>query len=114
MVTAGYLAKYFSRITIIESDDVLNDSLMKSTPEEVLEYRCRLESPTSIGRSGVAQIYQAHLMQSEGFNILHELFPRLEDKLNNQYNVHSYSLRTESRIEIEGVFLAENVKEDIQ
>jgi len=42
MVTAAYLAKYFSRITIIESDDVLNDILMKSTPEEILDYRCRL------------------------------------------------------------------------
>ncbi len=57
MVTAAYLSKYFKQITIIESDDVLNDTLMKSTSNELLDYRCRLESPTSLGRSGVSQMY---------------------------------------------------------
>jgi 2-polyprenyl-6-methoxyphenol hydroxylase-like FAD-dependent oxidoreductase len=77
MVTAAYLTKYFSRITIIESDDVLNDALMKSTPDEILDYRCRLGSPTSIGRSGVAQIYQIHVLAGEGRKILREVFPQL-------------------------------------
>ncbi|UJR06985.1 hypothetical protein I4U23_011273 [Adineta vaga] len=32
MITAVYLTKYFSKVTIIESDDVLNDTFIKSTP----------------------------------------------------------------------------------
>jgi hypothetical protein len=59
---------------------------MKSTPEELLKYRCRLESPTSIGRSGVSQIYQIHLMATGGQLILRELFPQLENKLMNEHN----------------------------
>ncbi|CAF4919120.1 unnamed protein product, partial [Rotaria magnacalcarata] len=50
MITAAYLSKYFKRITIIESDDVVSDTLLKSTPQDILDYRCRLESPTSLGR----------------------------------------------------------------
>ncbi|CAF4266402.1 unnamed protein product [Rotaria sordida] len=71
IVTAAYLSKYFKRITIIESDDVLSDTFNKSTPNELLDYRCRLESPTSIGRSGVSQIYQVHLVARERVNILY-------------------------------------------
>jgi hypothetical protein len=81
MVTATYLSKYFKRITIIESDDVLNDTLMKYTPDELLDYRCRLESPTSLERSGVSQTYQLHVLQDEGYKILREIFPQLENKL---------------------------------
>jgi hypothetical protein len=81
MITAAYLSKYFKRITIIESDDVLNDTLMKYTPDELLDYRCRLESPTSLERSGVSQTYQLHVLQDEGYKILREIFPQLENKL---------------------------------
>ncbi|CAF1255095.1 unnamed protein product [Rotaria magnacalcarata] len=77
MVTAAYLSKYFKRITIIECDDVISDTLLKSTPQEVLDYCCRLESPRSIGRSGVSQIYQLHVLEGEGYNISIKLFPHL-------------------------------------
>jgi 2-polyprenyl-6-methoxyphenol hydroxylase-like FAD-dependent oxidoreductase len=114
MVTAAYLAKYFKRITIIESDDVLSDTLMKSTPEEILDYRCRLESPTSVGRSGVSQIYQLHVVEGESLRILRQLFPQLEDKLNNQYGVRTYSLKTETRFVIDGLVSNQNLTEDIE
>ncbi|CAF4685570.1 unnamed protein product [Rotaria sp. Silwood1] len=93
MISAAYLSKHFKRITIIESDDVLSDTLNKSTPNELLAYHCHLESPTSIGRSGVSQIYQIHVLKAEVFNVLHELFPHLKYKLKNEYNVRLYSLK---------------------
>ena len=114
MVTAAYLTKYFSRITIIESDDVLNDKLMKSTPEQLLDYRSRLESPTSIGRSGVPQMYQIHLMAAGGQLILRELFPQLENKLMNEHNVRYHSLKDESRLIINDMLLNENLTEDFK
>ncbi|CAF3486422.1 unnamed protein product [Rotaria socialis] len=83
MMVAACLSKYFKRIAIIESDNVLNETLHKSTPDQIFDYRCRLANPASIGPSGVGQIYQIHVLQSEGFNILHDLFPSLKDKLLN-------------------------------
>jgi hypothetical protein len=50
-----------------------------------LDYRCRLESPTSVGRSGVSQIYQLHVIEGEEHRIFCELFPHLNDKLINEY-----------------------------
>jgi 2-polyprenyl-6-methoxyphenol hydroxylase-like FAD-dependent oxidoreductase len=114
MVTAGYLTKYFKRITIIESDDVLNDTLMKSTPDEMLDYRCRLESPTSLGRSGVSQMYQLHVIESEGFSILQEIFPELKNKLINEYNIPNYSLKTQSQFIVNDVLLNHDLTEDIK
>ncbi|CAF4935222.1 unnamed protein product, partial [Rotaria socialis] len=55
MTTAAYLSKYFKRITLIESDDVLNETLMKSTANELLDYRCNLKCSSSLGRAGVTQ-----------------------------------------------------------
>ncbi|CAF5065195.1 unnamed protein product, partial [Rotaria sp. Silwood1] len=72
IVTAAYLTKYFKRITIIESDDVLSDTFMKSTPNQLLDYRCRLASPTSLGRSGVSQMYHSHVLAGEGYTISQE------------------------------------------
>ncbi|CAF1177439.1 unnamed protein product [Rotaria sordida] len=112
MVTAAYLSKYFKRITIIESDNVLNDTLMKSTPSEILDYRCRLESPTSIGRSGVSQIYQLHVLECEGRKIVNELFPQFQEKLFNEYDVRLYSLKDEGRFVTNGVVLDQNLTED--
>ncbi|CAF1252538.1 unnamed protein product [Rotaria sordida] len=112
IVTAAYLCKYFKRITIIESDDVLNDIFMKSTSSEILDYRCRLESPTSLGRSGVSQIYQIHGLHSEGYKILLELFPQLKDKLFNEYDIRTYSLKTECRLMNSGVLLNQDLTED--
>ncbi|CAF2998678.1 unnamed protein product [Rotaria sp. Silwood2] len=76
-------------------------------------YRCRLESPTSIGRSGVSQIYQIHILEGEGFNILHELFPYLKDKLVNEYDIRLYSLKNEARIVVNGNLLNQNLTEDM-
>ncbi|CAF4657870.1 unnamed protein product, partial [Rotaria magnacalcarata] len=42
MMIAACLSKYFKRITIIESDDVLNETLHKSTPDQIFDYHCRL------------------------------------------------------------------------
>ena len=47
---------------------------MKSTPEEIMNNRCYLESPRSLGRTGVPHIYQPHILPIEGQNILIELF----------------------------------------
>ncbi|CAF1512899.1 unnamed protein product, partial [Rotaria sordida] len=60
---------------------------MKSTPNQLLDYRCRLGSPTSLGRSGVSQMYHLHVLEGEGYKILQELFPQLKDKLLNEYDV---------------------------
>ena len=113
MATAAYLSKYFSRITIIESDDAMGDTLLTLTPDEILDYRCRLESPTSIGRSGVPQIYQLHAILVEGHKILRELFPRLDDRLLNEYNVRAYSLKNEMRLIIDDQLLNQNLTKDI-
>lgn len=114
MVTAGYLSKYFKQITIIESDDVLNDTLMKSTSDQILDYRCQLESPTSIGRSGVPQMYQLHVIEGEGYKILQELFPELENKLLNEYNIRTYSLKSDTTLNIDGALLNHDLTEDIR
>ena len=103
MATAAYLTKYFSRITIIESDDVLNDKLMKSTPSEILNYRCHLKSPTSLGRLGVPHAYQIHALQGEGHKILRELFPQLDNKLVNEYDVRIYSTKNDLRMTVNDV-----------
>ncbi|CAF4288371.1 unnamed protein product, partial [Rotaria sordida] len=99
IVTAAYLSKYFKRITIIESDDVLSDTFNKSTPNELLDYRCRLESPTSIGRSGVSQIYQVHLVAH---------------KLINEYDIRPYSVKNETRFVINDFLLNQNLTEDFE
>ncbi|CAF1546235.1 unnamed protein product [Rotaria magnacalcarata] len=114
MATAAYLSKHFKRITIIESDDVLNDTFIESTPAELLNYHCRLESPTSIGRSGVSQIYQIHILAGEGFKILKELFPELADKLITQYGVRRNSLKNEAKYIINGVLINQNLTDDIE
>jgi hypothetical protein len=110
MIAAGYLSKYFKRITIIELDDVLNDTLMKNTSDKIFDYRCCLESPTSLGRSDVPQIYQLHLLIGEGYKILQEIFPDIENKLITVYNNRNYSLKTESQITINGVLLNQDLK----
>lgn len=112
MITAAYLTKYFKKITIIESDDVLNDTLIKSTPDEILNYRCQLESPTSIGRSGVPQIYQLHVMLGEGQKILREIFPNFEKDLLDEYNTQSYSLNN-GQLTVNGIVLYPHLIDDI-
>ncbi|CAF2240842.1 unnamed protein product [Rotaria magnacalcarata] len=114
MMTAACLSKYFKRITIIESDDVLNETLHKSTPDQIFDYHCRLANTTSIGRSGVGQIYQIHVLHSEGFNILHDLFPSLKDKLLNEYNIRLYSLKNDGKFVINGNLLKQNLIKDIE
>jgi 2-polyprenyl-6-methoxyphenol hydroxylase-like FAD-dependent oxidoreductase len=113
MTTAAYLSKYFKRITIIESDDVLNDTLMKSTPEELLDYRCSLKNASSLGRPGVSQSYQIHVLQGEGSKILFELFPNLKTKLLNEYGAKIASLKNEFRFVIGDVLLNKNLTEDL-
>ncbi|CAF1252821.1 unnamed protein product [Rotaria sp. Silwood1] len=85
---------------------------MKSTSSEILDYRCRLESPTSLGRSGVSQIYQIHGLHSEGYKILLELFPQLKDTLFNEYGVRTYSMKTQLRLMLSGVLLNQDLTED--
>lgn len=113
MTTAAYLTNYFKRITIIESDDVLNETLMKSTNEELLNYRCNLKCSTSIGRAGVSQSYQIHVLQGEGANILFELFPNLKNKLIHEYGARLCSLKNEFRFVIGDVLLNKNLTEDL-
>jgi 2-polyprenyl-6-methoxyphenol hydroxylase-like FAD-dependent oxidoreductase len=113
MTTAAYLTNYFKRVTIIESDDVLNEILMTCTPDELLEYRCNLKNSNSIGRSGVSQIYQIHVLQGEGRRILFELFPNLKTKLINQYGAHISSLKTQFRFTIGNILLNSNLTEDL-
>jgi hypothetical protein len=114
MVSAAYLTKYFRRITIIESDDVLTDKLMKSTPSEIFDYRCHLESPMSVGRSGVSQIYQLHIIEGEGHKIIRQLFPGLVEKLCHEHNINLYSLKNELRLSVNGVVLNQNLTDDLQ
>jgi 2-polyprenyl-6-methoxyphenol hydroxylase-like FAD-dependent oxidoreductase len=113
MTTAAYLTKYFKRITIIESDDVLNDILMKSTSDELLDYRCNLRNSNSLGRSGVTQNYQIHVLQGEGCRILFELFPNLRRKLIDEYGAYISSLKHQFRFVIGDVLLNKNLTEDL-
>lgn len=113
MTTAAYLSKYFKRITIIESDDVLNNILMKATSKELLDYRCNLKCSSSIGRAGVTQSYQIHVLQGEGANILFEAFPNLKLKLINEYGARMCSLKNEFRFVIGDVLLNKNLTEDL-
>ncbi|CAF3949802.1 unnamed protein product, partial [Rotaria sp. Silwood1] len=85
---------------------------MKSTPNQLLDYRCRLASPTSLGRSGVSQMYHSHVLAGEGYIILQELFPQLKDKLLNEYDVRDYSLKTECRFVVNGFVLNQDLTED--
>ncbi|CAF1239711.1 unnamed protein product [Rotaria sordida] len=85
---------------------------MKSTSSEILDYRCRCESPTSLGRSGVSQIYQVHGLHSEGYKIILGLFPQLKDKLFNEYDVRTYSLKIESRLMTGNILLNQDLTED--
>lgn len=113
MTTAAYLTKYFKKITIIESDDVLNDIFMKSTPEQLLNYRCNLKNSNSLGRSGVSQNYQIHVLQGEGSKILFELFPNLKQKLINQYGAKISSLKNQFRFVIGNILLNKYLTEDL-
>jgi 2-polyprenyl-6-methoxyphenol hydroxylase-like FAD-dependent oxidoreductase len=113
MTTAGYLSKYFKKITIIESDDVLNDILMNSTDEQLLDYRCNLKNSNSLGRSGVSQNYQIHVLQGEGSKILFELFPNLKTKLINDYGAKISSLKNQFRFVIGDILLNKNLTEDL-
>jgi hypothetical protein len=113
MTTAAYLTKYFHKITIIESDDVLNDILMNSTGEQLLDYRCNLKNSNSLGRSGVNQIYQIHVLQGEGRKILFDLFPNLKRKLLDEYGAKICSLKTEFRFTIGDILLNKNLTEDL-
>ncbi|CAF3579397.1 unnamed protein product [Rotaria socialis] len=113
MTTAAYLSKYFKRITLIESDDVLNETLMKSTANELLDYRCNLKCSSSLGRAGVTQSYQIHVLQGEGANILFELFPNLKAKLINEYGACLCSLKNKFRFVIGDVLLNKNLTEDL-
>ena len=96
-----------ARITIIESDDVLNDPLMKSSPEEILEYRCQLESPSSLGRSGLSQIYQLHAREGAAHKILQRLFPKLTDILLNSKLVNDFQWLCADRFILETIMRRE-------
>ncbi|CAF3589635.1 unnamed protein product, partial [Rotaria sp. Silwood2] len=113
MTTAAYLSKYFKRITIIENDDVLNEILMKSKDKELLDYRCNLKCSSSLGRSGVTQSYQIHVLQGEGSNILFKLFPNLKNKLLNEYGARLCSLKNDFRFVIGDVLLNKYLTEDL-
>ncbi|CAF3786113.1 unnamed protein product [Rotaria sp. Silwood1] len=113
MTSAAYLSKYFKHITIIESDDVLNDILMKSTDKQLLDYRCNLKCSNSLGRSGVTQNYQIHVLQGEGSHILFELFPYLKNKLLNEYGARICSLKNDFKFVIGDVLLNKNLTEDL-
>ncbi|CAF1208112.1 unnamed protein product [Didymodactylos carnosus] len=113
LISAAYLSKYFKRITIFESDDVLNDQLMKATSDEILDYRCRLESASSLGRRGVKQIYQLHVLGGEGIKIIFECFPNLKDKLLNEYGARIISLNNEYRMTICGNLLNEHLTKEM-
>ncbi len=88
--------------------------LGKSTSDKILDYRCNLESPTSLGRSGVSQIYQLHAIEGEGYKILQEIIPDLENKLLSEYNIRTYSLKNETRLTINGLLLNHDLTEDIK
>lgn len=111
MTTAAYLSKHFKRITIVESDDVLNATLMRSTPAELLDYRCSLKNANSLGRAGVSQSYQIHVLQGEGAKILFGLFPQLKSKLVDEYGATDVSLNEHFRFVIGDVKLNKDLTE---
>ncbi|CAF1530034.1 unnamed protein product [Adineta ricciae] len=113
MTSAAYLSKYFRRITIIESDDVLNEILINCTPGQLLDYRCNLRNSNSLGRSGVTENFQIHVLQGEGRKILFELFPNLENKLINEYGAYLASSKRHFRVLIGDVLLNRNLTEDL-
>ncbi|UJR16568.1 hypothetical protein I4U23_003469 [Adineta vaga] len=113
MTTAAYLSKYFKRITIIEPDDVLNEILMNSTTEELFDYRCNLKNANTLGRSGVSQSYQIHVLQGEGGKILFDLFPNLKNRLINDHGAKIVSLKNNFRFIIGNVLLNKNLTEDL-
>ena len=113
MTSAAYLSKYFRRVTIVESDDVLNDQLMKSTDDQLLSYRCDLSSPCSVGRSGVSQSYQIHVLQGEGRKILFDLFPKVQQRLIDGFGACLVSLRKHFRFVIGDVLLNGNLTDDL-
>ena len=113
MTSAAYLSKYFRRVTIVESDDVLNDQLMKSSDDELLSYRCDLSSSCSLGRSGVSQSYQIHVLQGEGRKILFDLFPQLQQRLIDGFGACLVSLRKHFRFVIGDVLLNGNLTDDL-
>lgn len=113
MSTAAYLTKYFHRITILETDDVLNEIHLNSSPEQLLDYRCSLNNSNSLGRKGVTQNYQIHVLQGEGAKILFELFPRLKKKLINEYHAMICSLNKHFRFVIGDVLLNKNLTEEL-
>lgn len=114
IVTAAYLKKHFRRLTIIESDDVLNEVLMTSSTDELLNYRLSLTSPSTIGRSNVNHCYQIHILQGEGRNILSKLFPTLEKKLVEQCGAWVCSLRNRFRFVIGNVSLHREKIDDFE
>ena len=65
IATAGYITNIFKKLQL------LNQMMysMSCTSDELLTYPCHLESPTSLGRSGVLQIYQLHVIEGEGYKI---------------------------------------------
>ena len=113
MTTAAYLTKYFQKITIIEHDDVLNDVLMKSTNEQLINYRCHLKNSSELGRSGTTQSFQIHVLQGEGARILFDLFPKLKDDLIRNYGARISSLNNEFRFVIGDVLLNKHLTEDL-
>ena len=113
MTTAAYLSKYFKRITIIEPDDVLNETLMNCTADELLDYRCNLKNSNTLGRSGTSQSYQIHVLQGEGGKILFDLFPNLKSRLINEHGAKVVSLKENFRFVIGDVMLNKNLTEDL-
>ena len=113
MTCAAYLIKHFKKVTIIESDDVLNDTLLYSSAEELLNARCFLNNSISLGRSNVNHSFQIHVLQGEGRKILFNLFPQLEKKLLIDYNGYLCSLKKHFRLTIGDVLLNENLTDDL-
>ena len=54
-----------------------------------------------------------HLLEAEGYKIVRELFPQLENKLFNEYDVRTYSIQNELRFFVNGVLLNQNLTKDI-
>lgn len=113
MTCAAYLIKHFRRVTIIESDDCLNDQLIDSTPEQLLHARCYLKTSNSLGRYNCNQDYQIHVLQGEGRSILFNLFPNLEQTLIKHYGAYICSLKKHFRFTIGHVILNSNLTEDL-
>ena len=113
MACAAHLIKHFRQVTIIESDDCLNERLINSTPDEILHYRCHLKTSSSLGRANVNQSYQIHVLQGEGRRILFDLFPNLEKTLLNDYGAYICSLKEHFRFTIGDVPLNRDLTEDL-